>query len=102
MEHIVFEDGEWVVLQLKGALNFECTDQLKTVFDDLLEKKYSAVRLDLREVPVSNSSGIGCILMFYKNLKKKGGKLVIKGISKNLAEMFRLIKIDQVIPIEED
>jgi anti-anti-sigma regulatory factor len=35
-------------------------------------------------------------------LKKKGGKLVIKGISKNLAEMFRLIKIDQVIPIEED
>jgi anti-sigma B factor antagonist len=102
LEHIVFEDGEWVVLQLKGALNFECTDQLKTVFDDLLEKKYSAVRLDLREVPVSNSSGIGCILMFYKNLKKKGGKLVIKGISKNLAEMFRLIKIDQVIPIEED
>ncbi len=102
MEHTVFEDGEWVVLQLKGALNFECTDQLKNIFDDLLGNNYTAVRLDLREVPVSNSSGIGCILMFYKNLKKKGGKLEINGISKNLAEMFRLIKIDQVIPIVED
>ncbi len=102
MEHTLFEDGDWVVLQLKGALNFESTDQLKKVFDDLLLKTHSAIRLDLREVPVANSSGIGCILMFYKNLKKKGGKLEIRGISKNLAEMFRLVKIDQVIPIIEE
>ena len=102
MEHTLLEDGDWVVLQLKGALNFESTDQLKKVFDELLLKPHSAIRLDLREVPVSNSSGIGCILMFYKNLKRKGGKLEIRGISKNLAEMFRLVKIDQVIPIIEE
>jgi len=102
LEHTVFDDGEWIVLKLRGAINFECTDQLKSIFDDLLGRNLTAVRLDLREVPVSNSSGIGCLLMFYKSLEKKGGKLEIKGISKNLKEMFKLIKIDQVIPIVDD
>jgi len=41
------------------------------------------------------------IRVLYRNLKKREGVLEIKGISKNLFEMFKLLKIDQLIKISE-
>jgi anti-sigma B factor antagonist len=102
MKYSIRRDGDWVVISLTGAINFESVETLRSVFDKVLLEGGKMVRLDLKKVPVSNSAGIGSILMFYKNLKKRDGLLEIKGISKNLAEMFRLIKLDTVIQVEED
>jgi anti-anti-sigma factor len=101
MEYTIEKDGDWTVIALDGAINFECTDSVKAVFEKVLLEGTLFVRLNLENVPASNSSGIGIILMFYKNLKKRGGTLEVKGISKNLAEMFRLLKIDKILKIEE-
>jgi len=102
MEYSIDRDGEWIVIKLTGAINFESVGELRSVFDKVLLEGAKNVRLNLKMVPVSNSAGIGSILMFYKNLKKRDGTLEVKGISRNLAEMFRLIKIDKVIKIEEE
>jgi anti-sigma B factor antagonist len=102
MEYSVERDADWVVIVLSGPINFESIKELREVFDRVILDGAKSVRLDLRSVPVANSAGIGSMLMFYKNLKKRGGRLEIKGISRNLAEMFNLIKLDRVIPIRED
>lgn len=101
MEYTIEKDGDWTVIVLDGAINFECTESVKSVFEKLIVEGTLFVRMNLKNVPASNSTGIGIILMFYKNLKKRGGTLEIKGISKNLAEMFRLLKIDKILKIEE-
>ena len=101
MEYTIEMDGDWIVIALDGAINFECTDTVKSIFEKVMLEGTLLVRLNLENVPASNSSGIGIILMFYKNLKKRGGTLEVKGISKNLAEMFRLLNIDKILKIEE-
>ena len=102
MDFSVESAGEWVVISLSGPINFESINTLRSVFDRVLLDGAKKVRLNLKKVPVSNSAGIGSILMFYKNLKKRGGQLEVKGVSNNLFEMFRLIKLDKVIKVEED
>jgi anti-sigma B factor antagonist len=99
MECSIKKNGQWVVLTVKGVINIETAEELKTVFDDLLAKGSNYIRLNLKQVPISNSSGIGNILMLYKKLKERGGSLEIKGVSSNLMEMLKLLKVDQLITI---
>jgi len=102
MEYKISKNREWTLVVIEGAINFNTSDKVKLVFEKVLKDGAKNVRLNLKQVPVSNSSGIGYMLMLYKELKKYGGTLEIKGISKNLSEMMKLIKIDKLIKIEDE
>ncbi len=101
MECSIKKNGQWVIVTVKGVINIETAEELKTVFDELLAKDSTFVRLNLKQVPISNSSGIRNILMLYKKLKERGGSLEIRGVSNNLMEMLKLLKVDQLIPIHK-
>ena len=68
MEWTEKEEGEWTVLKLIGVINIDSVEELKSLFTDLLAKGVLNVRLNLKNVPISNSSGIGHILMLFKSL----------------------------------
>jgi len=102
MECTVKREGNWFIIIVNGAINIETASDLKKVFDDVLLKGAKFVRLNLKNVPISNSSGIGNILMLFKSLKQRDGVLEIRGISKNLKEMMRLVKIDTLINIYDE
>lgn len=102
MECTVTREGEWFLISVNGSINIETAGDLKKVFDDILLKGAKFVRLNLKNVPISNSSGIGNILMLFKSLKQREGVLEIRGISKNLKEMMRLVKIDTLIKIYDE
>ena len=102
MEYTINKDEKWVVISVNGQITFDNSDDLKTVLDNVLSEGSKSVRLDLSLVPVSSSSGISSILVLYKKLKKMDGVLEIKGISDNLFEMFKSLKIDQFIKISKN
>ncbi len=102
MEWTKKQQGEWTILKIVGVINIETAQELKTVFDDLLAQSVKNVQLNLKNVPISNSSGIGHILMLFKSLKERDGKLEIRGVSKNLLEMLKLLKLEQLISIKEE
>jgi len=102
MEWIEKEEGEWTVLKIIGIINIDSAEELKSLFNDLLAKGVLNVRLNLKNVPISNSSGIGHILMLFKSLKQRNGKLEIRGVSKNLMEMLTLLNIQKLFPIQEE
>jgi anti-sigma B factor antagonist len=102
MEYNITMDEKWVVISVTGAINFKGSDELRSLFENVLLEGTKYVRLNLRRVPVANSAGLGNILMLYKNLKKREGMLEIKGISDNLFEMLKLVKIDKLIKIERE
>lgn len=99
MDVTVEKEGERYSLTIVGAIDNAGVEQLKSAFEDLYSSEPSDVRLDLSSVTTINSSGIGKILMLYKNLRKEDGCLEIVGISDNLMEIFQLIKLDKIISI---
>ena len=102
MEWTEKEEGDWTVLKIIGVINIDSAQQLKSLFDDLLARGVQNVRLNLKNVPISNSSGIGHILMLFKSLKERNGKLEIRGLSRNLTEMLKLLNIEKLISIQEE
>jgi len=95
-------EGEWTILKIIGEINIESAEVLKSTFNELLSRGVVNVRLNLKNVPITNSSGVGHILFFFKSLQQRNGKLEIRGVSKNLMEMFKLLNIQKLFPIQEE
>jgi anti-sigma B factor antagonist len=56
--------------------------------------------LDLTEVPYMDSAGMGLIVNFYVHCKGKGVNVVVAGVCDRVMELFRLTKVDTVIPFQ--
>lgn len=88
-------------ISIIGAVDNENAEELKNKFQELMSKDFSEAIFDFTYVPFITSSGIGKLLIFYKNAVSKGKKMRIKGINENLLELFKSIKLDQLFPIEK-
>jgi anti-sigma B factor antagonist len=102
MEWTKKQEGDWTVLKITGVINIETDGELRNLFDETLSKGALNIRLNLKQVPIANSSGIGHILMLFKSLKERNGQLEIRGVSRNLLEMLKLLKVDALFPLLEE
>ena len=90
-------DGK-VIVRVKCNLD---TMKLAADFKEVLQKLYdddvNDVILDLNEVKLINSNGIGKILMFYKRFSDRGGQMYylspLEGIVKELFETLLLTNL---------
>lgn len=55
--------------------------------------------LDLTNCPFMDSSGLGIIATHYVRCQKQGVKMIAAGMSPKVREVFRITKMDAVIPI---
>jgi anti-sigma B factor antagonist len=55
--------------------------------------------IDLTEVPYMDSTGMGTIVNQFVRCQSKGVKLLVAGVSARVLELFKLTKVDTVIPI---
>ena len=55
--------------------------------------------VNLSEVDVINSSGLGVLILTWDRLSREGGKLVIAGLCPLIKEVFQRMKLDLLLPI---
>ena len=55
--------------------------------------------LDLTACPYMDSSGLGIIATHYVRCQKQGMKMIAAGMSPRVREVFRITKMDTVIPM---
>ena len=55
--------------------------------------------LDLTACPFMDSSGVGMVVKHYVHCQKKGVKVIAAGLSPKVKAVFRITKVDSVIPI---
>src|ERR1700687_3539466 len=68
--------GEVKLVKLKGRLTLgESVDRLRSTIDDLVAGGDTRFILNLAEVPMIDSSGIGLLVRTLMNLKQEGGAL---------------------------
>ena len=101
MELNIIRENGFIKISIIGAVDNENADELKHEFQALLEEDFQVAIFDLSFVPFITSSGIGKILVFYKNMISKGRQIRIKGINDKLLHLFTSIKLDQLFPIEK-
>lgn len=55
--------------------------------------------VDLTEVPYMDSAGLGRIVRHYVHCRGKGVRMVAVGASARVVELFKMTKVDAVIPM---
>ncbi len=101
MKFDVSRSNGTVNIKIVGPVDWAHTESLETEFRKLLLWDFKEAVFNLSSVPFISSSGIGKLLVFYKRAKANGSRIRIKGINRNLLNLFQTIKLDQLFPMEQ-
>jgi anti-anti-sigma factor len=100
MKISVSESDDQITVKLKGDIYTEQGDELHEVFLEIVDKNPKEVVIDLAELKSITSSGIGKIVLLYKELKQKQGRIRIVGANSTIMQIFKIVKLDKIMTIE--
>ena len=77
-------------------------DKLTATFTDLIAAGDSRFILDLEEVPMVDSSGIGLLVRFLTAAKQRGGSVKLLNPPKMVIQTFKLVRILNIFEVYDD
>jgi anti-sigma B factor antagonist len=91
------------IVQLKGPLRLGlAVDSLRQTIEDAVRGGDIRLVLNLSEVPMIDSSGIGMLTRFLATTRQKGGNIKLVNPSKFTIQTLRLVGILNLFEIFED
>lgn len=96
-------EGSKGVIIVDGDLaNEQSGEALRKAFNQMFGSGTRTIVMDLSNVEIINSYGIGKILMCYKRLKAEGGVLMVKPLSGFVKDTFELLMLDSLFPVDSE
>ncbi|HEV8589476.1 MAG TPA: STAS domain-containing protein [Pyrinomonadaceae bacterium] len=96
-------DGSVTILDLKGNLTIGASEEeLTEMIAHLLSEGRKHLLLNLAEVPVIDSSGIGGLIKSFTRVKNGGGKLKLLHPSRNVRQLLSITGLLSVLEIFDD
>ena len=85
---------------LEGELDHCCAQSIRREMDRLLDDlKVQRLVIDMGEMNFMDSSGIGVILGRYRILSSRGGSVAVRGMNRQVARVFQLSGMGQIIEV---
>jgi anti-sigma B factor antagonist len=86
------EAEDCTVVECFGRLTSENVPLLKDAMREACERKVRIV-LDLKEVPMMDSSGLGAVVTLHVSARKRGCRLEVVNASKQILELFSMTNV---------
>jgi anti-sigma B factor antagonist len=96
---VVKLEGMVVVAPQSERLDAAEATAFKGQIVDLVNQGHTRLLLDFSRVDFMDSSGLGALLSSLKTVSASGGKMVVCGVRGNLVNLFRLTKLESIIPV---
>jgi anti-sigma B factor antagonist len=95
--------GELGVFALNGDLNVIKVDGVRTEFTNwfLSNPKLKNVVVDMSNVPMIDSAGLGLLIAFLKQVRERGGDLNLAGLQKRVSLVFDITRTKRIFGIFE-
>lgn len=92
-----------LIVRLKGELDHHTANLFRRPVEKELKKDIiQNLILNLESLTFMDSSGLGVILGRYKQIKERGGKVVICGLDKHNQKILQLGGLLKIIPVCSD
>ncbi len=75
---IVARDGNSVTVRVTGEIDMATTPALRSCLTECLAEGFTHVTMDMTEMEFIDSSGLGVLVWALKELRARGGELIIK------------------------
>ncbi|WP_054024322.1 anti-sigma F factor antagonist [Bacillus sp. FJAT-28004] len=92
-----------LIVRLRGELDHHTADVVRFKMEEaLLRGNSDHIILSLKELQFMDSSGLGVILGRYKQVKSKGGKMVVCDVNPNVHRLFEMSGLFKILTIHEN
>lgn len=88
--------GDRALMIVEGFLNSENASVLQEKLNEVLRSGARYLDIDLFECKNISSTGIGKLLLFYKDFIGKGGEIEVIRSSDSIYELFNTLKLNQL------
>jgi len=93
------DNGDLTVLRIRGSLDALSTPDLRPMIDALVAEKRPTITVDLSELRLIDSSGVGAIVSLYKRMRALGAKVEVVGLKDQPLAIFRLLRLDRIFTV---
>lgn len=92
-----------LIVRLSGELDHHSAQTVKVTLEEAIERgNVHHIILSLRHLSFMDSSGLGVILGRYKQITKRGGKMVVCEVNQTIYRLFELSGLFKILPIEDN
>lgn len=84
-------------LSIEGELDAVTVSDLRIEIEKLLMRQIGRVEVDLSQLRMLDSSGVGALVSLYKQVRARGGEVVVLGLRDQPLAIFRLLRLDRVM-----
>ena len=90
------DHGNATVLRVQGELDALSAPELRPVLDGLVSDGRDDITVDLSELRLIDSSGVGALVGLYKRVRASGGAVRFAGVTAQPLVIFKLLRLDMV------
>ena len=103
METTLRTVGEVIILDLRGNVTLGAGEQkMREAIDDLIAKGHKKLLINMANVAVLDSSGIGAIIKSFTTAKREGGRLKLVNLSPLARQMLSITGLLSVLEVFDD
>ncbi len=84
-------------LSIEGELDAVTVPDLRGEIEKMLAHQIGRVEVDLAQLRMLDSSGVGALVSLYKQVRARGGEVVVLGLRDQPLAIFRLLRLDRVM-----
>lgn len=96
----VVNQADRVVLTPDTDVVASNAQQLRTSLFDLIQSGHSRIVIDLQQVAMLDSAGLGVFIATHNSLKTAGGELRVINVSPHILRLFQLTRLDRHFAVE--
>ncbi len=95
-----YAEGSIAVLEPKGELvGGDETEDLRKSIEGLIKEDNKKLVIDLAKVHYLNSAALGLLAWAHTNYTKRGGRVVLADVEKNIENIFVITKLSLVFDV---
>lgn len=102
MNYLREDDGERTTLHIRGELDALSASELRPLLDRVVEDRRLDVTVDLSQLRLVDSSGVGALVSLYKRVRAGGGQVEFVGVTSQPLVIFKLLRLDVVFGIKAE
>lgn len=87
------------VVAVGGELDMDAAAELHDFLQKVVDAGATRVVLDFAEVPFMDSSGLGTLMVWFKQLQAEGGRLCVAAVQDPVAYVLRVSAVDHVLDV---
>ncbi len=92
--------GDATTLYIRGELDALSAGELRPVLDGVVDDGRRDVTVDLAQLRLVDSSGVGALVSLYKRVRASGGQVVFTNVAAQPLVIFKLLRLDVVFELQ--